>query len=65
MILTCDCIELSVVNTYPPTRRYPSRDEFILIILDYGDTGFLGYDLGRADPLAIRDWIDDTHVQKF
>lgn len=65
MIFSSACIEFAVVNTYSLPIWYAGGDHHTFVVLDHRDFRLLWYNLYRAHPLAIRDWIDHPRIKEL
>ena len=65
MILLHGSIEFAIINTNSPFGRKMDLNLLSLLIGGDCDTGFLWDDMNEANPLAVRNWVDDVSVQPF
>jgi len=65
MILPSGVIEFSIINERRLTGDRSSRDKVISFILDNSHSPFLEYNLNRANPITIRNWVDDSIIKMF
>jgi hypothetical protein len=63
MIFLGSFIELSVVNTHPPTSDSPLRNEFIFLIVDHSHSTLLRHHLYWTDPFTNRNMIDNSRLK--
>ena len=65
VVLPGGVIEFSIINAHMPTSDPSNRNKLIMFILDNNHAPFLGYSLNRANPITIRNWINDSDIKKF
>jgi hypothetical protein len=63
MIFSSSFVELSVVNTHPPTSDSPLRNEFIFLIVDNSHCTLLRHHLYWTGPFAVRNRIDNSNLK--
>ena len=63
MIFPSGLVETSVVNADSPAILHSGWNELILLVGHDSHSGFLWNYLHRADPLAVRDGIDNASLQ--
>ena len=65
MILASGLVESPIIDANSPTILNSSRNELILLIGYHSNSRLLRNYLDRANPLAIRNGVDDTSLQKL
>ena len=63
MILPRSRVQLSIVNVYHLFGLDSCGNEFILVLLDLGDTDLFRNDLDGAHLLTIRDGVNNIRIQ--
>ena len=65
MVLTSRIIQFTIINTNSPSGNKTCRNQFIIFISYDGHSTFLRYAVDRANPRAIRDWINHSGIEEF
>jgi hypothetical protein len=63
MIFRSSFVELSVVDTHPPTGDSSLRNEFIFLIVDNSHSTLLWHHLYWTDPFGVRNRIDNSGLK--
>jgi len=65
MVLFGNLVQPPIVDADSPTFLNPSRNHLLFLIFYHGETGFLQDYLDGTHPLAVRDRINDSSLQKL